>query len=103
LQELDGAKLAGQLFVSEKLGSPKIEMLLIVRGALPVLYRVICAVKDCPTWIGLKFTEAGSKTTAGFTGASAVPVATTSATGVLAKADGGSEFVNSPLEEIKNG
>lgn len=45
LQVDAGARAAGQLFVSVKLGSPEIEMLLIVSAALPVENICICPVR----------------------------------------------------------
>jgi hypothetical protein len=59
-----GVRAWGQLFVCEKLGSPEIEMLLIVSAALPVENICICPARVWPSTVGLKLNgEARLKTT----------------------------------------
>lgn len=103
LHVADGARVAGQLFVSVKLGSPEIEMLLIVSAALPVENICICPVRVCPSATGLKLNgDAGLKTNAGATGADVVPVATTRAEGTPDRLSAGAAFVTWPFEPITN-
>jgi hypothetical protein len=98
-----GARLSGQLFVSVKLGSPEIEIPLIVNGVLPVLIISIWPIAFWPTVTGWNSNVDGSKTNAGFVGAGVVPVATRIAVGTPAKANGGSAFVVSLLAATTSG
>lgn len=90
LQELEGGSDVEQLFVSVKLGSPEIEMLLIVNATLPVEIIWTWPTMEVPTVNGLKLKGVeGLKTNAGSSGATADVFAITNWLALPCKIKGG--------------